>query len=47
MRSYGRIIGIGVLVIAIIGIGVGLYYFLPLPGLEWVPQYVVVNAFQG
>jgi hypothetical protein len=20
---------------------------LPLPGLEWVPQYVVVNAFQG
>lgn len=28
MRSYGRIIGIGVLVIAIIGIGVGLYYFL-------------------
>ena len=19
----------------------------PLPGLEWVPQYVVVNAFQG
>jgi hypothetical protein len=40
MRSYGRIIGIGVLVIAIIGLGVGLYYFLyerpaegpPLPG---------------
>jgi len=22
-------------------------FFLPLPGLEWVPQYVVVNAFQG
>ena len=21
--------------------------FRPLPGLEWVPQYVVVNAFQG
>jgi hypothetical protein len=20
---------------------------MPLPGLEWVPQYVVVNAFQG
>jgi hypothetical protein len=28
MRSYGRIIWIGVLVIAIIGIGAGLYYFL-------------------
>ena len=28
MRSHGRIIGMGVLVIAIIGIGVGLYYFL-------------------
>jgi len=28
MRSYGRIIRIGVLVIAIIAIGVGLYYFL-------------------
>src|SRR3989304_6054817 len=28
MQSHGRIIGIGVLVIAIIGIGVGLYYFL-------------------
>jgi len=23
------------------------FLFLPLPGLEWVPQYVVVNAFQG
>ena len=28
MQSYGRMIGIGVLVIAIIGIGAGLYYFL-------------------
>jgi len=28
MHSYGRVIGIGVLVIAIIAIGVGLYYFL-------------------
>jgi len=28
MRSYGRNIGIGVLVVAIVAIGIGLYYFL-------------------
>jgi hypothetical protein len=46
-RLAGLVRFAGLFALAFVVFAIVLLAFGPLPGLEWVPQYVVVNAFQG